>query len=202
MKLNYVFFEGAICKMSFLREQFKKIYFNWLLIGIGVGLGGCWLLWVLIRIGADSSELRFQFWFIQTYWISVLIHPNLCDFSFDLSDSCEILVLVHLKWYFSSDSSKLWFQFWFIWSWEILVLIHPNLQNFSFGSSGLTSLLIKITAYWNGGWLKLRPIRTTTDWNYGWIELQLIGVNVFSLCITNYHINRFIKHRLLKGCAA
>ena len=117
MKLNYVFFEGAICKMSFLREQFKKIYFNWLLIRIGVGLAGCWLLWVLIRIGAGSSELRFQFWFIQTYWISVLIHPDLCDFSFDLSDSCEILVLVHLNLYFSFDSSKLTdFQFWLIWA--------------------------------------------------------------------------------------
>ena len=67
----------------------------------------CWLGWLLIGIAVDSSELRFQFWFIQTYGILVLIQLN-TDFSF--------------------RSSKLRFQFWFMWTYGISVLVHPNVD--------------------------------------------------------------------------
>ena len=46
----------------------------------------------------------FLFWFIQTYRISVMIHPNKFQFAFIRTSG--ILVLVHLNLDFSFDSSE------------------------------------------------------------------------------------------------
>ena len=102
-----VLFEKASLKMSFLREQFWKFSFfqggNWkkylsrLFMEMAADKDKSWLGWVLVHptshFSFGSCKLRFQFWFIRTYKISILIYPNL-DFSFDSYELTTLLIKI------------------------------------------------------------------------------------------------------------
>ena len=114
-------FGKAILKMSFwgsnfenflfFREQIWKKYLRWLFIGIAADKDKSWLGWVLVHpisdFSFDSCKLRFQFWFIGTYKISILIYPNL-HFSFDSYELTTLLIKITTYW------DDYWLELWLI----------------------------------------------------------------------------------------
>ena len=106
---KYFFWGSNFENFLFFREQIWKKDLRWLFIEMAADKDKIWLEWVLVHptsyFSFDSCNFRFQFWFIQTYKISILIYPNL-DFSFDSYELTTLLIETTTYW------NDYWLELW------------------------------------------------------------------------------------------